>query len=193
MSEKYDEYLHEHISNVQKAWQWMEENDIIPPHMPYEDTRLYMHDDSKYEAEEYDAYDDYFYGKEGRDADDIEEIDKAFDYAWLHHIHKNKHHWQYWVLVGDDDGMKALEMPTSYMYEMIADWWSFSWKNENMMEIFDWYEKHKDKMILHHKTRARVEEALKKMKDILEKEIAEEAIKIMEDTLKKGKENGKLE
>lgn len=36
MSQQYDEYLQEHISNVNKAWMWMEEHGIIPPHMAYE-------------------------------------------------------------------------------------------------------------------------------------------------------------
>ena len=174
MSQQYDEYLREHISNVNKAWWWMEDHGIIPPHMAYEGGYIIDHDKSKYDDEEYEAYDDYFYGKEGQDEDDIKVIDNAFDYAWLHHIHHNPHHWQYWVLVNDDDGTKALEMPHSYVYEMIADWWSFSWKNGNLKEIFDWYDKHKDKMILHPVTKTLVEEALNKIKGILITKIMDE-------------------
>lgn len=167
MSQQYDEYLQEHISNVNKAWRWMEDHGIIPPHMIYEGERLINHDQSKYYEEEYDAYDDYFYGKEDKDEDDISVIDSAFDYAWLRHIHNNPHHWQYWVLINDEDGTKALEMPHSQVYEMIADWWSFSWKTGNLKEIFDWYERHKEKMILHPATRRLVEDALGKIKSIL--------------------------
>ena len=93
---------------MNKAWWWMEDHGVIPPHMSYEGEKLVNHDQSKYDEEEYEAYDDYFYGKEGKDEDDIAVIDNAFDYAWLHHIHHNPHHWQYWVLVNDDDGTKAL-------------------------------------------------------------------------------------
>ena len=170
MSQQYDEYLHEHVSNVHKAWKWMEFHGIIPMHMCWEEERLMDHDKSKYDVEEYSAYDDYFYGKEGRDDDDIAVIDQTFDYAWLHHIHHNPHHWQYWVLLGDDEGAKALEIPESYVYEMIADWWSFSWKNGNLEEIFDWYVDHKKKMILHEKTRELVEDTLSKMLDIVRAE-----------------------
>ena len=170
MSQQYDGYLYEHISNVTKAWWWMEGRGIIPPHMAYEGLRLADHDNSKYDEEEYGAYDDYFYGKEGKDEDDVSVIDSAFDYAWLHHIHRNPHHWQYWVLINDDDGTKALEMPESAVYEMIADWWSFSWKENDLKIIFDWYEKHKGKMILHEKTRKLVESVLAKIQDILNKE-----------------------
>ena len=170
MSQKYDEYLHEHISNVYKGWEWMSYHGIIPAHMLYEDEMLVEHDKSKYSEEEYEAYDDYFYGKEGKDEDDISVINLCFDYAWLHHIHNNPHHWQYWVLINDDDGTKALEMPQRCAYEMIADWWSFSWKDGNLMEIFDWYNKHKDKMILHESTRKLVETTLSQIKGILDKE-----------------------
>lgn len=174
MSQQYDEYLHEHISNVNKAWWWMSDHGILPTHMPFEAEALAMHDNSKFNEEEYDAYDDYFYGKEGKDEDDIFVIDSAFDYAWLHHIHNNPHHWQYWVLIGDDEGTKALEMPASYVYEMIADWWSFSWKTGKLTEIFDWYEKHKDKMVLHPATKILVEETLNKIKAILITQAADE-------------------
>ena len=168
MSQQYDEYLQEHISNVNKAWMWMEEHGIIPPHMAYEGERLINHDQSKYYEEEYDAYDDYFYGKEGKDEEDISVIDSAFDYAWLHHIHNNPHHWQYWVLINDENGIKALEMPHSRVYEMIADWWSFSWRNGDLKEIFNWYNKHKDKMIMHQSTKRLVEKVLDQIRDILE-------------------------
>lgn len=171
MSQQYDEYLHEHVSNVQKAWWWMADHGIIPSHMIWEDEgTLIVHDESKYQEEEYDAYDDYFYGKEDKDKGDIQVIDSAFDYAWLHHIHHNPHHWQYWVLINDEDGTKALEMPLHYVYEMLADWWSFSWKKGKLDEIFAWYDAHKDKIMLHENTRKVVEDALDRIQDILSEE-----------------------
>lgn len=169
----YLDYLRKHIENVVKAAKWMWDNHLIP-HMPefstLGDLGLYNHDLSKYSMEEYDAYNDYFYGKEGKDEDDISVIDSAYDYAWLHHIHVNPHHWQHWVLIGDDDGTKALEMPKKCVYEMIADWWSFSWNKGDLKEIFKWYDDHKSKMILHENTRKMVEDILDRIKEILEKE-----------------------
>lgn len=176
MSQQYDDYLVEHIGNVCKSMNWlMSKPDIVSLAKPGIDDDIWMndldnHDKSKYTPIEYSAYDDYFYGKEGRDEDDIAVIDSAFDYAWLHHIHHNPHHWQYWVLYGDDTGMKALEMPGRYILEMIADWWSFSWKNENLYEIFDWYDKHKEKMLLHERTRDIVEKILLLMRKYLDEE-----------------------
>ena len=167
MSEKYDEYLKDHIDGVSKSVNWLIENDIVNENCVdlLKDFLAVNHDSSKYSPIEYFAYDDYFY-KDRNDSD----IKEAFDYAWLHHIHNNPHHWQYWVLINDEDGTKALEMPEEYVYEMIADWWSFSWKSEDYYEIFDWYDKHKENMILHSKTKKLVEDILDKIRNKLDSE-----------------------
>lgn len=172
MSKEYDEYLQEHIANVGKGIQWMRQHEILPESLGDGwswnwDAISIAHDDSKHSIEEYEAYDDYFYGKEGKDEDDISVIDSAFDYAWLHHIHCNSHHWQHWILFEDEGNIKTLEMPVKDVYEMIADWWSFSWKSGNLSEIFDWYEKHKDKMKLHPMTRELVEKILEQIRNEL--------------------------
>lgn len=122
------------------------------------------HDLSKYTAEEYESYDKYFYGTQ------TEKVKTEFNYAWLHHIHNNPHHWQHWVLINDDDGTHALEMPKEYVIEMISDWWAFSHKSGNLYEIFDWYKSHTKKMILHEKTKKLVEDILDKIKAELDKE-----------------------
>ena len=169
MSLKYDEYLNEHIQNVMNGLRWMADNLDLQKlgisQIDISDTlkNAGEHDCSKFETEEYRAYDDYFYGGNKSYA-----VKTAFDYAWLRHQHVNPHHWQYWVLINDDDGInRALPMPKVYILEMIADWWSFSWKSDNLEEIFDWYDKHKDKMLLHEKTRKLVEDILEAMKEKL--------------------------
>ncbi|MBQ1340887.1 MAG: hypothetical protein IIY33_00250 [Erysipelotrichaceae bacterium] len=171
MSQKYDEYLSEHVANVQKAGQWLMDHGIVP----FDDFAcrnrlnewLMNHDESKRSTDEYEAYDDYFYGKEGKDEAEQALIDDCFDYAWLHHIHQNSHHWQYWVLIGDDEKERALEMPLDCVYHMIADWWSFSWKEGKLDEIFKWYEDHKKKMILHQNTRKLVEKTLDQIRELI--------------------------
>lgn len=167
MSYKYDEYLHDHIENVGKAYEW------LVRHFPdisdkMDGSLLFDHDTSKYSPEEYEAYDRYFYGNNKSYKVVIE-----FNYAWLHHIHHNPHHWQYWVLQHDDEPEEALEMPYRYVIEMICDWWSFSFKSGNLEEIFDWYEKHKG-MKLHPDTRKLVEDILGKIRKELEKEKEED-------------------
>ena len=209
MSLAYDTYLNEHIANVQKAETWMYDN--LDLGQPEWSGRYSMnHDDSKYSVEEYDPYDQYFYGQ-----NKTWKVCQDFDRAWLHHIHHNPHHWQHWVLIEDDPvpgtgelfneayreqvitvlsypenytedevhhamtaaiefmsrkPFKPLEMPKEYVIEMIADWWSFSWKNGNLYEIFDWYAEHKDKQYMHPKTRLLVEDLLLQIKMKLDAE-----------------------
>lgn len=162
MSKQYDEYLKTHIENVSKAYKWLVEHfgkdyDVKLTH------KVIDHDKSKYTSEEYDAYDKYFYGRK------TSEVNDTFNRAWLHHIHNNPHHWQYWVLLEDDPDINnnfiCLEMPIEYVFEMIADWWSFSWKSNNLYEIFDWYEDHKNTMKLNSKTRRIVEDILERIRE----------------------------
>lgn len=169
MSLAYDEYLAEHISNVNKGLRWMldnlglshEEKSAIETAMLRSD-----HDESKYSIEEYDPYDRYFYG-----GNRSYKVVQGFNYAWLHHIHQNPHHWQYWVLLEDDpeEGLpyKTLPIPLPYIFEMIADWWSFSWKSGNLFEIFNWYAEHRDKQYINLNSRMILERILEKIWGVL--------------------------
>ena len=181
----YNQYLEQHIGNVQRGYQWLKENlpEIISEDNYIDEVRYYgeldeiieNHDASKYnkvpDAENYydlgcewDAYHDYFYGEK------TTEVKQAFDYAWLAHIHANPHHWQHWLLQNDDPkiGLKILDMPYVFVVEMLMDWWSFSWKSENLYEIFDWYEKNKAGIKLSDKTMTTVESILDKIKEKLD-------------------------
>ena len=171
MSVAYDDYLDRHLANVVDSFRWLKDklgdeigDDIFDA---AEWNVVYGHDSSKYSEEEYDQYDAYFYG-----SNPTHKVKEDFDYAWLNHIHNNKHHWQYWVLINDDKslGTKALEMPKEYVIEMICDWWSFSRKAGDLYEIFDWYDKHKDYMVLHKNTKKYVNDILGMIKKELDKE-----------------------
>ena len=175
MSREYDLYLIEHKANVMKGFNWLCEhvfNDVDTPYINDALDKLVFtitdHDNSKYEPAEYDAYDAYFYGND----EPGKTIQENFNRAWLHHIHENPHHWQYWVLINDDAdlGTVALKMPPEYFIEMICDWWSFSWKNGDLYEIFSWYEENKDHIILNVETRNWVEAILAWMREALDKE-----------------------
>lgn len=166
MSVQYNLYLKEHIGNVLKAFEWLKKN--IPEVITECDfSNIHRHDASKYQTDEYYPYDAYFYG--GNKSYDVV---NEFNNAWLKHIHRNPHHWQHWVLVNDDPkkGSVGLAMPYNYIIEMICDWWTFSWKSGNLYEIFDWYDKHKDYMILHDSTRKSVEHILNQIKEKLDSE-----------------------
>lgn len=163
MSTNYTQYIIDHKANVLKAYLWLKEHEIVNLSL---EEQINVHDMSKYTEEEYDAYDNYFYGKK------TEEVKREFNYAWLHHIHENPHHWQHWVLINDEDGTQALEMPINYVIEMVSDWWAFSHRSGNLNEIFKWYKSHKKNMILHENTRKLVEEILDKIK--IKKELEKE-------------------
>ena len=167
MSLEYDDYLQQHISNVVNAYEWLVRNITGASMFGVGQNYVLDHDESKFTSHEYDPYDEYFYGDRK-----TKEINNNFNYAWLHHIHNNKHHWQYWVLINDDpeEGTIALDIPYKYVLEMIADWWSFSWKSGNLYEIFDWYDSHKAHMILSKNARETVEEILSEMKEKLDSE-----------------------
>lgn len=168
MSIQYDQYLIQHRSNVAKGFKWIQDNIPGLLKMGTDDIGWqieYAHDESKDFADEYGAYDAYFYGNNKSYA-----VVQEFNKAWLKHIHRNPHHWQYWVLINDDpnEGEIVLEMPYNYILEMICDWWAFSWNKGNLEEIFKWYDEHKDYMKLHDNTRKTVEFILANIKNKLD-------------------------
>lgn len=174
MSYEYDVYLQKHKENVYQGFKWMQENipnvlqlEPTPTSRCFEDLEWQIkinHDSSKTHMDEYNAYDAYFYG-----GNRSYEVVQKFNKAWNNHIHKNEHHWQHWVLINDDpgEGTITLEMPHNYIIEMICDWWSFSWSQDKLEEIFNWYHEHKDYIMLHPKTRKEVENILKTMAEKL--------------------------
>ena len=166
MSKEYNKYLQEHRANVAKAFYWMQTN---VPHLmvnDYETQITAAHDKSKSDPEEYGAYDQHFYGK-----DKSHDIELEYQKAWLNHIHKNQHHWQYWILNNDDpnEGEILLDIPYNYIVEMICDWWSFSFKQNKLDEIFNWYDSHNKYMKLSDNTRSLVEYILSEIDKAMNK------------------------
>ena len=168
MSQSYDNYLTQHKMNVMSGYYWIKDNlpDIINacPNPIDLDRQMFDHDVSKTRPSEYHPYDAYFYGGEK-----TAEVVNNFNNAWLAHIHRNPHHWQYWILVHDDPLADTLiEIPYNYILEMICDWWSFSWSKEDLYEIFNWYDQRKDYIRLNPNTRKTVEDILGQIRSKLE-------------------------
>ena len=163
MSEQYNLYLLNHARNVKKGFWWFQihRTDI------FQELGIDLERLAVLQQEEANRYDEYFYGTGEKT---YEEIDKDFNLAWLHHIHNNPHHWQHWVLINDDPdkGEIVLDMPVEYIFEMICDWWSFSWAQRNPTTIFDWYDEHKYYMKLSEGTKNTVEYILQEMKEVLD-------------------------
>lgn len=180
MSFQYDQYIERHRSKVLEAFRWIQANlpELVAEEKFSDDQPLTIrvasfkgiiknHDMSKYSLEEYNAYDAYFYGDDRSD-----QVVEEFNKAWLYHIHHNKHHWQYWVLVGDKPNVyyECVEMPYEYVIEMICDWWSFSLNSLNEYEIFEWYEENEQCIKLHHNTRKLVTYILSEIKKKLDEQ-----------------------
>lgn len=175
MSKQYDNYLNNHVTNVLRGYMWMTDNDVLS----YDSElvqQLSQHDSSKRSTEEYDTYDMYFYGCDTNDRPEY--VKREFLYAFLHHLHNNPHHWQYWVLIQDSgEGHKeeVLDMPYNCVVEMVCDWWSFSWNKydntgnyDSLYEMFDWYDKNKTDIKLSESTRKDVEELLSSLQHALD-------------------------
>jgi len=119
------------------------------------------HDLSKLLPSEFVPYARYFYGDypehekfiqgEGKDCYNglfKEDIQRHFDIAWLKHIHRNPHHWQYWLLQEDDGDLKTIPMPMKYLKEMLADWHGAGMAITGENNTDEWFLKNEDKIKL---------------------------------------------
>lgn len=128
-----------------------------------------VHDLSKLLPDEFFPYAWYFYGpdswKHKRSTHGYykpyETGDRQFDYAWLKHQKRNKHHWQWWILPKDNGGYVTFNIPLEYRKEMLCDWkGAGKAKGKPDSDIVLWYRENKDKMQLHTTTRIWIEEQL---------------------------------
>lgn len=157
---EYDAYLREHQYNVRKAF------NILAPEIKKKGPIIFAatrrvincHDESKFRSDEYEAYADKFY----RDVENL----TAFNRAWLMHIHRNPHHWQYWVLIEDSGNKEILDMPFVYIVEMVCDWHSFS-AEDPTSTAYKFFELNGSRMKLSPKTLKTVNELLEFLKSSL--------------------------
>lgn len=135
-----------------------------------------IHDMSKFLPDEFMPYAKYFYSKgndikRGRNSSGYykptDTGDKDFDFAWLLHQKRNRHHWQWWILPEDEGGVKVLEMIPIYRREMFCDWigagkaqGKFSPKENPLQETRKWWNENNHKMQLHPTTRQIIETSL---------------------------------
>lgn len=129
-----------------------------------------VHDWHKWLPEEFIPYANFFYSKDKQPVrkegyyKPTDTGDKKFDFAWLLHQKRGKHHWQWWVIPEEESGVKIFPMKERYWKEMICDWVGAgkaqgfsSPKNDKYKETRTWYNKNKNKMQLHPETRIKVE------------------------------------
>lgn len=114
------------------------------------------HDLSKLFASEFRSYAIKFFS--GDYAYKYHEVENNFTRAFLRHQNRNPHHWEYWVFRNKNGTIAAMEMPYKYTLEMVCDWRSACMAINGKDEVMSWYEKNKDRMVLHEKTRLLVED-----------------------------------
>jgi len=124
-----------------------------------------VHDLSKFRPSEFVPYARFFYGRpigdNGKPLSPSVFEQFTFDYAWLLHIHRNPHHYQFYILKEDSGETKVLEMPERYIREMVADWRGAGRAIQGRKsDARAWYLGGKDKKVLAPNTRRRVEQLL---------------------------------
>lgn len=131
--------------------------------------RLVIHDWSKLTPAEWKPYVQKFYGNWGH-ADSfahaeaiMASVNDAFDRAWLHHLHRNPHHWQHWLLQEDDGDLKVLPIPEHFIREMVADWMGAGRAITGRWEVAEWYTKNRTVIRLEPVTRTEVEKLISRL------------------------------
>jgi Family of unknown function (DUF5662) len=79
----------------------------------------------------------------------------------LHHIHWNKHHWQYWVILNEEDEKPRLvKIPERYIREMVADWQAAGRAKGETHTALEWYMQRKNFIKMHGESRKILEKLL---------------------------------
>lgn len=133
--------------------------------------QLLLHDLSKFRLDEWLPYAHYFYGGPHQTRQEWgtyartyhwdvvekyckENVEARFDKAWLLHIHRSPHHWQFYLLKEDSGQLKVLPMPDCYRREMLADWIGAGLAITGKRDVATWYDKTKGARELHPETLA---------------------------------------
>ena len=124
----YKEYIDNHKKNVVETWEELKNKKIIYDYILKEsqnediinilDNNVKLHDNSKFEEEEWEPYRRFFYpvNKEEKNSSR-----KEFHKAWGHHKKVNTHHHEHWEEINQND-----KMPFHDVVEMCCDWISMS-------------------------------------------------------------------
>ena len=126
---------------------------------------LIFHDWDKLLVDNWIAYAEQFYALDGARWPERREYSDEFKVEWAKHQNRNRHHWQYWVMIWDTGEEECLEMPLQDVLEMLADWAGAGaaitgkmWPDDDLFaETREWYGKNRDQIKLHDRTRNIVE------------------------------------
>ena len=117
--------------------------------------RALTHDLSKFTRAELPHYNRQFCGDKGDP--------EGFARAWLHHYHRNDHHWEAWIVESIQSHTdptrdscivdNCLQMPLVCVMEMFADWLGASKAYTGSWDMDEWFDSHIEEMRFHPKTR----------------------------------------
>lgn len=145
------------------------------------------HDLSKYSPTEFLMGARFYQGFRSPNAAEREL--RGYTEAWLHHKGRNRHHFEYWLDLSDDPGMriKPAPMPTRFVLEMLCDRIAASktYKGAAYQDTdpLAYYERSKGYVIMHPETRALLEKLLVTLAEEGEQAI----IKMAKEIAKSGK------
>lgn len=120
-----------------------------------------IHDMSKLRPSEFFPYAEHYFGEKRKGIYTTK--DKNFEFAWLLHQKRNKHHWQYWVLRKNSGGVILFDMPPAYRGEMLCDWYGAekAKTGDGRGSIVQFYFENKKTMQLHPHTKDWIEAQIK--------------------------------
>lgn len=132
-----------------------------------------IHDLSKYAKEEFSVGAKYYQGTRSPNAAEREE--KGYSNAWIHHKGRNPHHYEYWTDMSPVTKVyEPVPMPRKYLCEMVMDRRAacivYEGKNYTDGSALAYFEKSRERVLMHEKTRQELAYLLTMLKENGEKE-----------------------
>jgi hypothetical protein len=98
--------------------------------------------------------------------------------SWIHHYHKNKHHFQYWWDEDEEGKIIPIKMPYKYVIEMLCDMAgaskAYNPKNWEPKMLWDyWEQKCKGKRLMHRTSEYLIEKLIWNLYQMGEKRFLE--------------------
>lgn len=120
--------------------------------------RIIKHDWSKFLPSEWFPYVNFFYGKWDKSYYTENPNKSKFSVACNKHYHRNSHHWQHHLRIGNKGEINKLTIPDMDCVEMVADWAAAGYAiTGDRNNIFEWYNENRDNIIMDDKSREIVE------------------------------------
>ena len=132
-----------------------------------------VHDLSKYSPTEFWNGARYFQGS--RSPNTAERESKGYSEAWIHHKGRNRHHYEYWTDMNlQTRNYEAVPMPRKYLVEMVMDrraaCMTYQGKDYTPGSALTYFDKSREKMLMHPQTRQELSYLLTMLKDRGEQE-----------------------